>query len=109
MKLNQRYVKVFALYFVSIVTANIVVKNNNLIKTLIQTLAGYTVFAVGLKYLTKRKKINIYKNSYDFTLSWLFLIGSGTVMIFSQNLFRRPTTTCIDVCSLNFIRKEFTR
>ena len=45
MKLNQRYVKVFALYFVSIVTANIVVKNNNLIKTLIQTLAGYTVFA----------------------------------------------------------------
>ncbi|HCY2886179.1 TPA: hypothetical protein O1I13_000452 [Staphylococcus aureus] len=59
MKLNQRYVKVFALYFASIVTANIVVKNNNLIKTLIQTLiqtlAGYTVFAVGLKYLTKRK------------------------------------------------------
>ncbi|HBI1415324.1 TPA: hypothetical protein I2333_RS12650, partial [Staphylococcus aureus] len=42
MKLNQRYVKVFALYFASIVTANIVVKNNNLIKTLIQTLAGYT-------------------------------------------------------------------
>ena len=73
MKLNQRYVKVFALYFVSIVTANIVVKNNNLIKTLIQTLAGYTVFAVGLKYLTKRKNKNIYtKNSYDFTLSWLF-------------------------------------
>lgn len=33
MKLNQRYVKVFALYFVSIVTANIIVKNNNLIKT----------------------------------------------------------------------------
>lgn len=60
MKLNQRYVKVFALYFVSIVTANIVVKNNNLIKTLIQTLAGYTVFAVGLKYLTKRKINNIY-------------------------------------------------
>ncbi|ORO04204.1 hypothetical protein B8A05_02380 [Staphylococcus aureus] len=29
--------------------------------------------------------------------------------MFSQNLFRRPTTTCIDVCSLNFIRKEFTR
>lgn len=55
MKLNQRYVKVFALYFASIVTANIVVKNNNLIKILIQTLAGYTVFAVGLKYLTKRK------------------------------------------------------
>ncbi|MEL1268249.1 hypothetical protein AABB96_09700, partial [Staphylococcus aureus] len=26
MKLNQRYVKVFALYFVSIVTANIIVK-----------------------------------------------------------------------------------
>ena len=26
MKLNQRYVKVFALYFASIVTANIVVK-----------------------------------------------------------------------------------
>lgn len=50
MKLNQRYVKVFALYFVSIVTANIIVKNNNLIKTLIQTIAGYTVFAVGLKY-----------------------------------------------------------
>ncbi|MEL1268802.1 hypothetical protein AB2980_21850, partial [Staphylococcus aureus] len=25
------------------------------IKTLIQTIAGYTVFAVGLKYLTKRK------------------------------------------------------
>ncbi|MCD0525594.1 hypothetical protein I5C36_01175, partial [Staphylococcus aureus] len=44
-----------ALYFVSIVTANIIVKNNNLIKTLIQTIAGYTVFAVGLKYLTKRK------------------------------------------------------
>ena len=44
MKLNQRYVKVFALYFVSIVTANIIVKNNNLIKTLIQTIAGYTVF-----------------------------------------------------------------
>lgn len=38
MKLNQRYVKVFALYFVSIVTANIIVKNNNLIKTLIQTI-----------------------------------------------------------------------
>ncbi|AVU12626.1 hypothetical protein AXF07_11795 [Staphylococcus aureus] len=38
-----------------------------------------------------------------------FLIGSGTEIIFSQNLFRRPTTTCIDVCSLNFIRKEFTR
>ncbi|MGT0243639.1 hypothetical protein ACVNP1_00900 [Staphylococcus aureus] len=55
MKLNQRCVKVFALYFASIVTANIVVKNNNLIKTLIQTLAGYTVFAVGLKYLIKRK------------------------------------------------------
>ncbi|HDB1233048.1 TPA: hypothetical protein O6D75_001095 [Staphylococcus aureus] len=55
MKLNQRYVKVFALYFVSNVTANIIVKNNNLIKTLIQTIAGYTVFAVGLKYLTKRK------------------------------------------------------
>lgn len=39
MKLNQRYVKVFALYFVSIVTANIIVKNNNLIKTLIQTIS----------------------------------------------------------------------
>ncbi|MCL9690542.1 hypothetical protein AXF06_06715 [Staphylococcus aureus] len=24
-------------------------------------------------------------------------------MIFSQNLFRRPNPTCIDVCSLNFI------
>lgn len=73
MKLNQRYVKVFALYFVSIVTANIIVKNNNLIKTLIQTIAGYTVFAVGLKYLTKRKnKWHLYQNSYDFTLSWLF-------------------------------------
>ncbi|MCL9695538.1 hypothetical protein AXF05_03695 [Staphylococcus aureus] len=24
-------------------------------------------------------------------------------MIFSQNLFRRPIPTCIDVCSLNFI------
>ncbi len=34
MKLNQRYVKVFALYFVSIVTANIIVKNNNLIKNI---------------------------------------------------------------------------
>ena len=60
MKLNQRYVKVFALYFVSIVTANIIVKNNNLIKTLIQTIAGYTVFALGLKYLTKRKINDIY-------------------------------------------------
>ena len=59
MKLNQRYVKVFALYFVSIVTANIIVKNNNLIKTLIQTIAG-TVFALGLKYLTKRKINDIY-------------------------------------------------
>ncbi|BBD85054.1 TPA: hypothetical protein ACGI1V_000533 [Staphylococcus argenteus] len=55
MKVNQRYIKVFALYFASIVTANIVVKNNNLIKTLIQTITGYTVFAIGLKYLTKRK------------------------------------------------------
>ena len=91
MKLNQRYVKVFALYFVSIVTANIIVKNNNLIKTLIQTIAGYTVFAMTL------------------LCHGCFLIGSETEMIFSQNLFRRPTTTCIDVCSLNFIRKEFTR
>ncbi|MBO0927264.1 hypothetical protein J2P86_04810 [Staphylococcus sp. 30400_3112M30941] len=55
MKLNQRYVKVFALYFTSIITANTVVKNNNLIKTLVQTITGYTVFAIGLKYLTKRK------------------------------------------------------
>ncbi len=55
MKLNQRYVKVFALYFTSIITANIVVKNNNLIKTLVQTITGYTVFAIGLKYLTRRK------------------------------------------------------
>ncbi|MBE5661025.1 hypothetical protein HUZ99_05220 [Staphylococcus sp. SS87] len=55
MKLNQRYIKVFVLYFTSIITANIIVKNNNLIKTLVQTITGYTVFAIGLKYLTKRK------------------------------------------------------
>ncbi len=104
MKLNQRYVKVFALYFVSIVTANIIVKNNNLIKTLIQTIAGYTVFAVGLKYLTKRKINNIYtKTAMTLLCHGCFLIGSWTVMIFSQNLFRRPNPTCIDVCSLNFI------
>ncbi|UMT75886.1 hypothetical protein ML437_00940 [Staphylococcus roterodami] len=55
MKLNQRYIKVFVLYFTSIITANIIVKNNNLIKTLVQTITGYTVFAIGLKYLTKHK------------------------------------------------------
>ncbi|MDN8894094.1 hypothetical protein Q0O84_14135, partial [Staphylococcus aureus] len=42
-------------FFLSIFTENFIVKKNNLFKTLIQTIAGYTVFAVGLKYLTKLK------------------------------------------------------
>lgn len=51
MKINQRYMKVFILYLISTLVSNFVIKSNNLFKTILQTVIGYTVFAVGLKYL----------------------------------------------------------
>lgn len=57
MKINQRYIKVFVLYLISSLISNILVKNNNLIKVMSQILIGYTLFALGLKYL-KKLKIN---------------------------------------------------
>ncbi|WP_261721879.1 MULTISPECIES: hypothetical protein [Staphylococcus] len=57
MKINQRYVKVFVLYFISVLLSNILMKDKNLVKILIQTIIGYIVFALGLKNL-KRQKTN---------------------------------------------------
>ncbi|HHB0440260.1 hypothetical protein NGH84_12675 [Staphylococcus saprophyticus] len=56
MKINQRYIKVFVLYLISILISNLFIRNNNLLKTILQTTTGYTVFALGLKYLKKYKK-----------------------------------------------------
>ncbi|EHJ08512.1 hypothetical protein [Staphylococcus simiae] len=56
MKVNTRYVQVFVLYLISVITSNIVTNSNSLIKTLVQTLTGFTVFSIGLRYLTKRKQ-----------------------------------------------------
>ncbi|MFD3220622.1 hypothetical protein ACQ23P_12535 [Staphylococcus cohnii] len=55
MKINQRYIKVFVLYLISNLISNILVKNNNLIKVMSQIFIGYTLFALGLKYLKKLK------------------------------------------------------
>lgn len=57
MKINQRYVKIFVLYFISVLFSNILMRDTSLVKILIQTITGYIVFAFGLKFL-KRQEIN---------------------------------------------------
>lgn len=56
MKINTRYVQVFVLYLTSVIISNVVTKSNSFCKTLIQTFTGFTVFSIGLRYLTKRKQ-----------------------------------------------------
>ena len=56
MKMNPRYVKVFFLYLVSAFISNRLTTNKSLCKTLMQGILGYGLFALGLKYLTIKKK-----------------------------------------------------
>ncbi|EKU45036.1 hypothetical protein, partial [Staphylococcus massiliensis] len=51
MKLNSRYLKVFILYIISMLVSNIFASHKSLYKTLLQGVLGYSVFALGLKYL----------------------------------------------------------
>ncbi|WP_017176825.1 hypothetical protein [Staphylococcus massiliensis] len=56
MKLSSRYLKVFILYIISMLVSNIFASHKSLYKTLLQGVLGYSVFALGLKYLTLKKK-----------------------------------------------------
>ncbi|WP_238508460.1 MULTISPECIES: hypothetical protein [Staphylococcus] len=56
MKWNSRYLKVFSLYMTSILISNFITPHNSLLKTLLQGILGYSIFALGLKYLTLKKK-----------------------------------------------------
>ncbi|MBF2337078.1 hypothetical protein [Staphylococcus epidermidis] len=56
MKMNPRYVKVFFLYLVSTFISDCLTTNKSLCKTLMQGILGYGLFALGLKYLTIKKK-----------------------------------------------------
>jgi hypothetical protein len=56
MKLNSRYLKVFILYIISMFISNAFTSHKSLFKTFLQGILGYGVFALGLKYLTFRKK-----------------------------------------------------
>ncbi|WP_234409161.1 hypothetical protein, partial [Staphylococcus aureus] len=47
--------------------------------------------------MTESDELDIRFNSNHFQHYMMFFYGNGTEMIFSQNLFRRPTPTCI-VC-----------
>ncbi|MCS5431859.1 MULTISPECIES: hypothetical protein [Staphylococcus] len=60
MKLNFRYLKVFALYMTSTLISNFITPHKPLLKTLLQGILGYSVFALGLKYLTLKKRINFF-------------------------------------------------
>ncbi|MEB5762540.1 hypothetical protein [Staphylococcus haemolyticus] len=58
MKLNSRYLKVFTLYMTSTLVSTFIISHKPFLKILLQGMLGYSVFALGLKYLTLKKRIN---------------------------------------------------
>jgi len=56
MKINTKYVKVFFLYIVSTFISGRLTTDKALCKSLMQGILGYGLFALGLKYLTIKKK-----------------------------------------------------
>ncbi|WP_398573863.1 hypothetical protein [Staphylococcus kloosii] len=53
--MNKRYVKVFVLYALCNVIPQLVTRSFKVKKSVPQILLGYTLFALGLKYLTYLK------------------------------------------------------
>ncbi|WP_229348895.1 hypothetical protein [Staphylococcus kloosii] len=53
--MNKRYVKVFALYALCNVIPQLLTRGFKVKKSVPQILLGYTLFALGLKYLTYLK------------------------------------------------------